>query len=137
MERPVQTKFRMLRRARILVADDDPELLEAVAEALERQGAEVVRAENGAELIERMADEGPFALVITDIAMPWMGGLQAMHSARTAGLGTPIIVMTALTDERIGAQVQALGQDVVLLRKPFELSALEAVVASMLSAEES
>lgn len=119
------------------MADDDPELLEAVAEALERQGAEVVRAENGAELIERMADEGPFALVITDIAMPWMGGLQAMHSARTAGLGTPIIVMTALTDERIGAQVQALGQDVVLLRKPFELSALEAVVASMLSAEES
>lgn len=125
----------MLRQARILVADDDPDLLEAVAEALERQGADVVRAENGAELIERMADEGPFALVITDIAMPWMGGLQAMHSARTAGLGTPIVVMTALSDERIPAQVKALGQDVVLLRKPFELGALEAVVSRLLSDE--
>ena len=47
--------------ARVLVADDDVELLQSVAEALEQSGADVVRADSGAELIERMADEGPFA----------------------------------------------------------------------------
>jgi DNA-binding response OmpR family regulator len=117
----------------VLIADDDPQLLDAVAEALIRMGAHVVRARNGAELIEYLAEEGPFDLVVTDISMPWMSGLQAVHSARTAGLGTPVIVMTALQEERIPAQVQALGRDAVLLRKPFELGELESAASTLLS----
>lgn len=126
----------MLPDARILVADDDPDLLETVSEALERLGAEVVRAESGAELIEKLADEGPFALIVTDIAMPWMSGLQAMASARTAGLGGAVIVMTALKDDRIPAQVHALGRKAVLLRKPFELAELESLAATLLLSTE-
>ena len=124
----------MLRHARILVADDDPDLLEAVSEALERQGAEVLRAESGAELIELMANESPYSLVVTDISMPWMTGLQVAHSARTAGLGIPIIVMTALKDERIPDQVGALGANAVLLRKPFDLAELASTADRLLSA---
>jgi two-component system cell cycle sensor histidine kinase/response regulator CckA len=123
----------MSSHARVLVADDDPLLLDAVAESLTRMGADVVRAESGAELIDQLADEGPFDLVVTDISMPWMSGLQAVHSARTAGLGTSVIVMTALRDERIPAQVKALGEHAVLLRKPFELADLEAVASALLS----
>lgn len=122
----------MLRHARILVADDDPDVLGAVSDALERLGAQVVRAESGADLIERMADEGPFSLVVTDVSMPWMSGLQAMYSVRTAGVSTPIIVMTALPDERIPAQVLALGNNSVLLRKPFELRELEEAAERLL-----
>ena len=99
----------MLSRARVLVADDDPQLLDAVADALTRLGADVVRASSGAELIEQLANAGPFDLVVTDIGMPWMSGLQAIRSTRAAGLATSVIVMTALTDPRIPAQVQALG----------------------------
>lgn len=120
---------------RILVADDDPGFLASVSEALAGLGAEVVLAESGAELVEQLADQGPFALVITDVAMPWMSGLQAMHSARAIGLGVPIIVMTALTDERIAAQVQVLGVNAILLRKPFELEDLESAVERLLSSE--
>jgi len=123
----------MSSHARVLVADDDPLLLDAVAESLTRMGADVVRAESGAELIDQLADEGPFDLVVTDISMPWMSGLQAVHSARTAGLGTSVIVMTALRDEKIPAQVKALGEHAVLLRKPFELADLEAVASALLS----
>ncbi len=122
--------------ARILVADDDPELLDAVAEALADLGADVVSAGSGAELIEKLADEGPFALVVTDIAMPWMSGLQAMATARTAGVGAAVIVMTALRDERIPAQVRALGRRAVLLRKPFDLSDLESVAATLLGSSD-
>jgi len=112
----------MIPGTRILVADDEPDLLESVAAALREAGAEVVCAESGAELITKMADEGPFALVIADVSMPWMSGLNAMHSARFAGLATPILVMTASTDPQIDEQVRALGRDVLLLRKPFELA---------------
>lgn len=123
----------MLPHARILVADDDPDLLGTVSDALERLGAEVVRAGCGAELIEKLAEAGPFSLIVTDISMPWMSGLQALASARTAGLGAAVIVMTGLRDERIPAQVLALGQKAALLRKPFELSELESLAAGLLS----
>lgn len=123
-----------MRGSRILVADDDPDVLEAVASALEELGASVARAASGGELIERMADDGPFELVVTDVSMPWMSGLQAMHSARTAGVGTPTIVMTALRDEHIPEHVRALGQNAVLLRKPFKLAELESAVSKLLPA---
>jgi CheY-like chemotaxis protein len=119
--------------ARVLVADDDPELLAVVADALAFLGLDVVRAQSGAELIEQLAEEGPFDLVVTDVSMPWMNGLQAMHSARTAGLGTSVIVMTALLDSRIPMQVQALGRHAALLRKPFTLSELGSLAMALLS----
>jgi len=119
--------------ARVLVADDDPELLDVVAEGLRHLGADVIRANNGAELIDRLAENGPFDLVVTDIAMPWMTGLRAIHAARTAGVGTPVIVMTALRDKELSARVEALGGNAVLLKKPFDLADLESSATKLLA----
>src|SRR4029079_14207304 len=124
----------MLSTPRVLVADDDPQLLDAVCEALTRLNANVTRATSGADLIEQLATAGPIDLVVTDISMPWMSGLQAMRSPRAAGLATSVIVMTALTDPRIPAQVKSLGENAVLLRKPFELSELESAFSTLLAA---
>jgi DNA-binding response OmpR family regulator len=118
-------------QARVLVADDDPELLDTVTDILAGLGAEVVQARDGAQLVEYLADEGPFDLVITDIAMPWMTGIRAMRAARLAGVGTSLIVMTALRDESIPVQVSALGA--TLLRKPFDAAELESLVARLLA----
>jgi len=123
----------MLHDARVLVADDDPLLLATVADALTQLGANVTSAASGAELIERMAHEGPFDLVVTDVSMPWMNGLQAMQAARTAGVGTSVIFITALADARIPSQVRALGENAVLLRKPFDLSQLVAATSELLA----
>jgi DNA-binding response OmpR family regulator len=127
----------MLPHTHVLVADDDIQLLDAVDEALTTMGADVIRATSGAELIDQLANAGPFDLVVTDVGMPWMSGLQAIRSTRAAGLATSVIVMTALTDPRIPAQVQALGKHAVLLRKPFELTELEAAASMLLSAKRS
>jgi CheY-like chemotaxis protein len=116
------------------VADDDPEMLSAVADALARLGCDVTQAESGADLVDRLANEGLFDLIISDISMPWMDGLKTLRSMRTAGLATPVIVMTALNDEQIPAQVRALGPNAVLLRKPFDLDELEAAVAKLVPA---
>jgi CheY-like chemotaxis protein len=108
-------------------------LLESVADALISLGADVIRASSGEELIEQLATEGPFDLVVTDVSMPWMSGLTAIHAARSAGISQAVIIMTAREDEQIPAQVQALGPDAVFLRKPFGLSEL-GDAASMLLA---
>ena len=123
----------MLPGTRVLVADDDPELLDTISDALTRLGADVARSRNGAELIDNLADKGPFDLVVTDIAMPWMTGVQAIHAARSAGLGTPVIVMTGLRDEGIAVRVKALGKNAALLHKPFTLVELESLVTRFLA----
>jgi two-component system cell cycle response regulator CpdR len=119
--------------ARVLVADDDAEFLDVMAEGLTRLGADVIRARNGAELIDHLAEHGPFDLVVTDIAMPWMTGLRAMHAARTAGLDTSVIVITGLREEGIPARVKALGGNAALLEKPFTLNDLESVASTLLA----
>jgi DNA-binding response OmpR family regulator len=56
-----------------------------------------------------------------------------MRAARTAGLGTAVIVMTARQDEQIPAQVRALGRNAVLLRKPFGLDELEKIASKLIA----
>jgi DNA-binding response OmpR family regulator len=123
----------MVEHPRVLVADDDPEMLGAVADALVRRGYDVVRAESGDELVDQLASEGPFDLIVTDVAMPWMGGLKTLRSMRTVGVATPVVVMTALEDPYLPTQVRALGSNATLLRKPFELEELEGTIARLMS----
>ena len=113
--------------AHILVADDDPHLIDDVATTLASFG-EVTRATTGDELMQHLAEDPPYDLVVTDIAMPWMTGLQAMYSTRYAGLVMPVVVMTALRDPSLPEQVRALGGRAVLLHKPFGMRELYAAV---------
>jgi CheY-like chemotaxis protein len=120
---------------RALLADDDPEFLELMARTLELLHADVVCAADGTELLEELADGDPFDVVITDVSMPGMTGLQAMHSARTAGLPCPVVIMTALHDRKTAAQTIALGARVVLLYKPFSIGALRTALSTCMGGE--
>ncbi len=117
---------------RTIVADDDPAILDLVTKNLESLGMEVMRADNGVMLIELVANQGPFDLIITDISMPWMSGLQVAMSARNAGVRTPVIVMTGLRDDDLMRQVGNLGEQTVLLRKPFDLAELHGALELLL-----
>ncbi len=117
---------------RVLVADDDPGSLALVARAIERTGCTVHRADDGDELLQALAEHGPFDVIVTDVAMPWMTGLQVAQSARTAGVTTPVIVMTA--SRVTPKEVQALGGKAVLLRKPFLVTQLIAALRQLLPA---
>jgi len=119
-------------RLRALVADDDPEMLEMVARALDLFGADVVRASSGGELLENIANAGPFDVVVTDISMPWMSGLQVMHSAQAAGRPSTVVIMTGLRDSRIPEQVASLGSRAVLVHKPFSIDELFAALRTCL-----
>ena len=116
---------------RVLVADDDADMLTAVSEALASLGFDVLSVDSGAGLIDCLASDGPFDLIVTDISMPWMDSLKTLRSVRSAGVTTPVIVITALTDEQIPNRVQALGANAILLRKPFDLDELAAAARRM------
>jgi DNA-binding response OmpR family regulator len=116
---------------RILIADDDPDCLALVEDALRGPDVEFVSAIDGDKLLDRMAAEGPFDLIITDINMPWMQGHQVLASARAAGLATPVLVVTGRHDENLAQTVAELGHT-KLLRKPFAIVALRAAVTELL-----
>ena len=116
---------------RVLVADDDADVLAAVSDALASLGFTVLSVDSGAGLIDSLATDGPFDLIVTDISMPWMDSLKTLRSIRSAGVTTPVIVITALTDEQIPNRVQALGANAILLRKPFDLDELAAAARRM------
>lgn len=122
-------------QARALIADDDLELLDVVSRAVGRLGIQTVEATSGGDLLEKLAELGPFDVVITDVSMPWMTGLQVMHTARAVGPPCPVVVITALRDPKTIAQVAALGDDVVLIHKPFSCLELHLALRACLGPE--
>jgi CheY-like chemotaxis protein len=109
---------------RVLIADDDTELRELIADAVTSLGADVVCAASGGELEDQLTSGRPFDVVVTDVTMPVRTGLEVMQWARSTGIVCPIVVMTALRDAQTTAQVEALGAHVALLHKPFSRRAL-------------
>ena len=81
--------------ARILIADDDPLLLSLLKNLLEQSGHEVATADNGRRALE-LVDRGPdFALVITDIQMPEVDGLEVIRALRRRDPSPRIIAMSS------------------------------------------
>jgi CheY-like chemotaxis protein len=117
--------------AQVVIADDDPDTLEFLAEVLRGLAVGVHRAASGAELVVLLSDHGPFDLIVTDIDMPWMEGLAVVRSARAAEIETPVLFVSGIERADLAASVAGLG-NARLLRKPFAVSAVRETVAEML-----
>jgi DNA-binding response OmpR family regulator len=117
--------------ARVVIADDDPDTLDLLRRALGNSTTQIVEACSGAELVQRLAEDGPFDLIVTDIQMPWMHGLDVLRSARAADVTTPTLVVTGASRIEHQATVAQLG-NARLLRKPFGIAALREAVAALL-----
>ena len=79
----------------VLVVDDDPTQRRLAQAVLEREGYAVVHAESGGEAIDRLIKSGGADVVLLDMVMPGMSGMEALAEIRTAGVTTPVIVLTA------------------------------------------
>ena len=92
---------------RILIADDEPDILEIISYNLQNEGFEVYTAKNGDEAIERAKILHP-DLIILDIMMPKKTGVEVCNILRSQSLfqDTIIIFLTALSDE--GSQIKGL-----------------------------
>lgn len=79
----------------ILVVDDDPTQRRLIQAVLERDGNAVVHAASGGEAIDRMTRGGGADLILLDMIMPEMSGLECLAELRSAGINEPVIVLTA------------------------------------------
>jgi CheY-like chemotaxis protein len=123
---------------RVLVAEDDSAMRELIVSMLAHDGYEVVEARDGAQVLHHIGalmSEGrisdPPDLIITDVRMPGMTGLEILRSMRRADWRTPFIVMTAFGDAATHAEARRWGAAAVL-DKPFELHLLRRMVHDLL-----
>ena len=79
----------------VLVVDDDPTQRRLLQAVLERDGYAVVHAAGGGEAIDRMLRGGGADMLLLDMVMPEMSGLECLAELRSAGVTTPVIVLTA------------------------------------------
>jgi CheY-like chemotaxis protein len=93
---------------RILVADDEPQILSTLAILLEAEGWHVVQAESGDEALERCRRES-FDVVVLDYMMPGMNGLQVTRFLQFEGIWMPTILFTAYLVAELKATCDDLG----------------------------
>jgi DNA-binding response OmpR family regulator len=115
---------------RVLLAEDDQAISEPLARALRREGYEVEVCEDGPGALES-ATGTPVDLVVLDIGLPGMDGLEVCRRLRTEGSGVPVLVLTARTDEVDTVVGLDAGAD-DYVTKPFRLAELLARVRALL-----
>ncbi|GAB6984226.1 response regulator transcription factor [Nocardioides pyridinolyticus] len=117
-------------RPRVLVVDDDKAVRESLRRSLEFNGYDVALAGDGAEALAAIAAASP-DVVVMDVMMPRLDGLEATRALRTAGNDLPILVLTAR--DAVGDRVEGLdaGAD-DYLTKPFALQELLARLRALL-----
>ena len=118
----------MTRARRVLVVDDSTETRAVIAESLAALGMEATQAENGRAALELFKEECPFDVVLADLAMPEMGGVQLANLLHQRFPGLPIIVMTG-RDSQVEGSIDA---GVLPLMKPFTVLQLKEVIDDML-----
>jgi DNA-binding NtrC family response regulator len=113
-------------KQRILIAEDDPEMRSLLNDELQDAGYQVIQAADGAEAALRLAQE-PFDLVITDLRMPKLGGLELLPLVQRSAGNIPVIVITAFGDR--GALKEAVERGAAcFLSKPLKMEELKSAV---------
>ena len=108
----------------LLLVEDDPSMRSTLERALSRRGARVTSCGDGAQAL-RIWREQPPDVVVLDLSLPGMDGLQVLEHARGAQLATPVLILTARGT--VGDRVIGLNSGADdYLPKPFDLDELEA-----------
>jgi len=115
--------------ARVLVVDDEPSILRAVAANLRARGYEALTAASGRAALRLVESQQPDCILL-DLGLPDVGGLEVLRRLR-AWATTPVVIVTAVDDERDKATALDLGAD-DYVTKPFTMTELLARVRGAL-----
>lgn len=125
------------RRPRIAVADDSAEMRALIVQALRADGYDVVESGDGHQLVRLLEPAGPdehatgVDLVVSDLRMPELSGLDVLGALHDRERRTPFILITAFGDEDTHREAHDLGAAAVL-DKPFDLDRLRSLVHASL-----
>jgi two-component system, OmpR family, response regulator TctD len=114
---------------KILLVEDDPAMCATLQRSLERRGAHVVTCNDGARALGRWRAALP-DVVLLDLSLPEVDGLDVLRAARAEGLDTPVLILTArgtVGDRVLGLNIGADDY----LAKPFDLDELDARIRAL------
>jgi len=122
------------KKQRIILVDDDQEVLEILSEVLISCGYDVVKFDDAAIALSHLSTDAPVALLITDLSMPGTDGLALVREAQRRHPGMPAILLTGYSSEELGLTTGHLaGGQLELLQKPVRAVELTGRVATMLA----
>jgi DNA-binding NtrC family response regulator len=116
--------------ARLLVADDERSMRELLELVFKREGHQVTVVSNGREALEAL-QKSSFDLIITDVKMPDVGGIELLRSAREQSPETMVIMMTAFATINSAREAFKLGAD-DFIQKPFDVDEFKLIVQKAL-----
>ena len=117
--RPVEARAALTRlHARVLLADDETLVRDALTAMLEATGCEVRAVNNGEALIEALAAGAQPDVIVTDLVMPGLSGTGLVHALEATRPGCPLLLITGYTGEDVSSALSGRSSH-RLLRKPF------------------
>ena len=111
---------------KVLIADDEADIVEVIQDRLEAYGFTVATAGNGLEALKKLSTER-FDGIFLDVKMPEMGGIEALERIRKTDTKIPIIIITSSSTREAAIEAMAKGASEYLL-KPFEWEELKAKI---------
>jgi DNA-binding response OmpR family regulator len=123
----------MADRKRILVADDDPDLLDLLKMDLSFQGYEVLAAANGKEALQLAVNE-KLDLVLLDVMMPYIDGYHVAYEVTNKlGAKAPMIVIMTSRDTTRERGIAMMSGATEVIQKPFEMASLHTKISELLA----
>lgn len=113
--------------ANLLIVDDEQSMRQLLSLVFGREGHTVRTAENGRQALELLR-QSPADLIISDVKMPDMGGIELLSAAREASPDVVVVMMTAFATVETAREAFKLGAD-DFIQKPFDIEELKLIVA--------
>lgn len=112
----------------VMVVDDEPEVLNLVVKQLEYLGCQTLSAANGKEALEVFSKNNDVDLVILDLLMPQMGGVETFHRLMELNPELKIVVCSGYKEEHTREEFKTEWKPVAFLEKPYRYSALKDLI---------
>ncbi len=126
---------------RVLLAEDDDDLRWTLADYLRGEGFEVLAVPDGRAILEQLGASMLLEqrttladIIVTDIRMPGLDGMQILESVRARGWTTPVVLMTAYADEGLEKRALELGAD-AFLSKPVDVEEFQTTLRNLVHVE--
>lgn len=122
--------------ARLLIAEDNPDVGANLEDLFSREGYEVQRTTDGENALQELTTLPPYDLVLLDVKLPEKDGFEVLREAREAGVDSPVIMLTVKDEHKHKLRGFDLGAD-DYVTKPFDIKELKARVEAVLSRSDS
>jgi YesN/AraC family two-component response regulator len=126
----MQDKIDKLKQLKIIFVEDEDDLITIIADTLKKLQANFLTARNGKEALELLKKHDDVDLIVTDINMPIMNGLELIENVKKDKPDMPMIIMSAHTEPEYIKSAEELGVRDYLL-KPFDFIKFINLVASL------